>query len=377
MLEFILLFAGGLALLLKGSDFLVEAAAKIAKIFGVSDIIIGLTIVSIGTTLPEATSSLVAGFAGKPELAMGTITGSVIANIALILAIAAVISGKIVVERKAVEKSLFILLASSVLFFYFSLDNVFSFSEGIVFLALFAFYLALVFGFLKRASFILDYEGFIKNFFDTAKFGIFNAKTYFQVMRAGLDPKTYRDILSMHVWPFEHELGKTIERAEDKKAKEIFRKSFISSLFNQLLFLALGVLGIFYGSHMLVDGSIGLARSFNVPESIVGLFLTAIGTSLPELGIAVTAARKNFTGILLGNAIGANISDLLLVGGITAVFSTFSFNAAAFILPFFFMIMLVAALNLFAHLNYSVNRLSGAMLLALYALFAYYANFAA
>ncbi|MAG18349.1 MAG: hypothetical protein CL944_02660 [Candidatus Diapherotrites archaeon] len=370
-LESILLFIVGTILLIKSADFLVDAAAKIAKLLGVSDLVIGLTIVSIGTSLPEIASAIFAAFSGEPSLAIGTVIGSNISNIALILGITIFIAGTIKVDKKALEKDLFIMLMVSVLFFYFSLDGLISSLEGAILVVLFVLYMMFLFGFMKRFEKIFSYDRFLKQFFGTEKFSVFNLKTYFKIMQAGIDPSTYRRLLGFDGKQFTEKIGTRIDKGEKAEAKKLFGKEFFSSLINQLIILVISALGVVYGAQILIEGAIGLASFFDIPSSVIGLFLVAIGTSLPELGVTISSARKGYFDILIGNIIGSNIANILLVIGTTSVISALSFSFAEIFMPMFFMLTISLVLGFSIHRNYDINKAEALLFMVLYAAFAY------
>ena len=371
-IESLVLFAVGLILLVKGADFFVDAAAKIAKIIGVSDLIIGLTIVAIGTPLPEITSSVLAALSGAPALAVGTVVGSNIANVALMLGIIAVFFGKIKLAKKGLERDVFIMLLITVLFFYFSIDGIISKTEGLIFVSLFIGYTLFLLGFMKRFEEIFSYDRFFNSFLGTEKFSLFNIKMYFQIMRAGIDPKTYQKLIRPAEDPFEEKLGKRIDSGEKTEAKKIFKKELISSFLNEVIVLIFGAVAIVFGARILVDGAIGLAEFIGVPESIIGLFLVGIGTSLPELGVSISSIRKGMTSILIGNIIGSNIANILLVTGTTSVIATLHFSFPEVFVPMFFMLSISTILGLFIWKNYAITRLAGFSFLLIYCLFIYF-----
>ena len=372
-IESIIIFVAGLFLLIKGADFFVEAASKIAKIIGVSDLAIGLTIVAIGTSLPEIASSIFAALSGEVNLAIGTVVGSNIANLSLVMAIAAIIFGRVQVEKKALEKELFIMLMVSILFYYFSFDGEISKEEGLLFLGLFVIYSFFLLGVMKKLASALPYERFMEAFLGTEKFSIFNAKMYFQIMKAGIDPATYKKILGLEEEEiFEEKLGKRIDKGEGVEAKEIYKKKLFGSLFNQTIYLIIGGVSIIFGAQILVDGAIGVATVFGVPSGTIGLFLVAIGTSLPELGVSLSSVKKGYAGIFIGNLIGSNISNILLVVGTTSLISPFVFVFEAVSVPFFFMLLVSALLAVFIQRDFDINKEIGYIFLTIYAIFVFY-----
>ncbi|MCR4335945.1 MAG: calcium/sodium antiporter [archaeon] len=370
-LESVLLFAIGIILLIKSADFFVDAAAKVAKLLGISDLVIGLTIVSIGTSLPEIVSSLFAAFEGAPDLAIGTVVGSNIANIALILGFTALFVGTIKVDKKALEKDLFIMLMVSAMFFYFAIDGVISFFEGTIFVVLFAFYMLFLFGILKKFESIFSINRFLKQFFGTEPFQVFNLKTYFRIMQVGIDPATYKKILGFDGNKFEEKIGKRIDSSEKTEAKNIFSNEFLSVFINQAVILVISGAGVIYGAQILIDGAIGIANFFNISSSLIGLFLVAIGTSLPELGVTISSARKGYFDILIGNIIGSNISNILLVIGSTSVLSTLVFSFSEILVPMFFMLFISAVLWFAISRNHDINKAEASLFLVIYAAFVF------
>ena len=376
-IESIIIFAGGLFLLIKGADFFVDAASKIAKIIGVSDLAIGLTIVAIGTSLPEIASSIFAALSGEVSLAMGTVVGSNIANLSLVMAIAAIIFGRVQVEKKALEKELFIMLMVSILFYYFSFDGEISTQEGLLFIGLFVIYTFFLLGIMKRLGAALPYERFMRAFLGTEKFSIFNAKMYFQIMKAGIDPETYKKLLGMRDDGvkddgFEEKLGKRIDKGEGTEAKEIYKKKLVGSFLNQLVYLALGGIGVIYGAQILVEGALGVATFFGIASGTIGLLLVAIGTSLPELGVSLSSVKKGYAGIFIGNLIGSNISNILLVVGTTSLVSPFVFVFEAVSVPFFFMLFVSVLLAVFVQRDFDITKKMGFIFLTIYAIFVFY-----
>ncbi|MCH7902543.1 calcium/sodium antiporter [archaeon] len=376
-IESIVIFVAGLFLLIKGADFFVEAASKIAKIIGVSDLAIGLTIVAIGTSLPEIAASIFAALSGEVSLAVGTVVGSNIANLSLVMAIAAIIFGRVQVEKKALEKELFIMLMVSILFYYFSFDGEISKEEGLLFIGLFVVYTFFLLGVMKKLAAALPYERFLKAFIGTEKFSIFNAKMYFQIMKAGIDPVTYKKLLGMEEDRkagdgFEEKLGKRIEKGEGVEAKEIYKKKLLGSFSNQLVYLVIGGIAILFGAQILVEGAIGVATFFGISSGTIGLLLVAVGTSLPELGVSLSSVKKGYAGIFIGNLIGSNISNILLVVGTTSLIAPFVFVFEDVNVPFFFMLLVSALLAVFIQRDFVITKKIGYIFLAIYAIFVFY-----
>lgn len=265
-LNLLILFIG-LALLLGGGDLLVRGASALAKGFGVPPLVIGLTVVAFGTSAPELSVNLLAAFQGNTEISFGNIIGSNIANIGLILGIAALIrplaiEGVIITREipMMILASLVTLIAGSDAILRNSLNS-FDRSEGFVFLLIFCVFLFYTIG----------------------------------------------DVIC--------------KRKEDpllQQAEEISeRKGFKQTLYNLLLFVV-GLILLVYGGKIAVDSAVKVAELLNVPKVIIGLTIIAIGTSLPELVTSCIATWKGQMDIAIGNVVGSNIFNLLFVNGLCA-----------------------------------------------------------
>lgn len=254
----ILLFLLGLALIIKGGDYFVDAASWIAEASGVPKFLIGATIVSLGTTMPELLVSLMASAQGSIGIAVGNAVGSVTANIGLIMGISVVCIAAAVNRREQGFK--FVMMAAAiVLLLAFSLGGSLSIFGSIVLLIMFLAYMAESVMSARRA------------------------------MKA--------------------------DSGEDKPATD--RKTVVT---NVVKFIA-GVAGIVIGARLMVNYGTELARLFGVPESIIGATLVAVGTSLPELVTTITAIVKKQSSLSIGNIIGANIIDLTMILPLCSVVS--------------------------------------------------------
>ena len=254
----ILLFLLGLVLIIKGGDFFVDAASWIAEVSGVPKFLIGATIVSLGTTMPELLVSLMASASGSIGIAVGNAVGSVTANIGLIMGISVVCIAAAIDRRAQAFK--FIMMAVAIgLLLAFSLGGSLSIAGSVVLLILFVAYM-------------------VESVMGARK-----------AMRA--------------------------DSGETRPEKD--RRTVVTNL---VKFFA-GVAGIVIGARLMVDYGTELARLFGVPESIIGATLVAVGTSLPELVTTVTAIVKKQSSLSIGNIIGANIIDLTLILPLCSVVS--------------------------------------------------------
>ena len=319
MITPIILFLVGLVLLIKGGDWFVDGATGIAHKFHVPDLLIGATVVSIGTTLPEVMVSATSAVSGHGEIAYGNAIGSIICNTALIAAIS------IAVKPSRVDKKT---LTIPVIFFYVSTA-----------LYLFSAYVTKRFDRVTGVLLLLIFVTYI---------GI-------QVYQA------------MH--------GKNPEAAA--AGAEVAADSASNSTGKDLLLLVIGAAFIAIGANLLVDNGIIIAGLLGVPESVIALTFVALGTSLPELVTAITSLRKGHGLLSLGNIIGANLFNLVLVSGVSILLSPFdlpnskqigAYNASLVVdIPVMLSVMLI--LTIPPLIKGRMTRLQGIILLAIYAAF--------
>lgn len=261
MLVPVLLFILGLILLIKGGDWFVDGATGIAHRFHVPEILIGATVVSIGTTLPEVMVSATSAFSGHGEMAYGNALGSIICNTALIAALT------VAIRPSSVDKKT---LRTPVIFF---------FSSALIYVLI-----AIFFGEFTRI-------------FGIALLFIFAAYMTITVISVKKTPKISVEAVSQEV-----------EEIEPRGV-----------LIKNIVLLVIGAALIAVGSDLLVDNGTIIAKAMGVPESVIALTFVALGTSLPELVTAVTSLIKGHGALSLGNIIGANLFNLVLVSSVAAV----------------------------------------------------------
>ena len=323
MADAVLLFIFGLILLIKGGDWFVDGACGIAKRFRIPDVLIGATVVSIGTTLPEVMVSATGAINGQGAMAYGNAVGSIICNTALIAAITIAIKPA-EVDRKSLIIPVCFFFGAAI---FYSLVAIFAqeFQRwvGILLLVVFLIYMT---------------------------FTIYKAFT-------SPDRKQKDELLN----PDE----KTEETVEEKS----------SPLWKELLFLIIGAFLIAIGADLLVDKGTYIATAWGVPETVIALTFVALGTSLPELVTAITSLIKGRGALSLGNLIGANLFNLVLVSGIAVTIAPFSLpigklvfglNASLIIdIPVMFGVM--ALMTLPALIRGKLSKVQGYILLAIYA----------
>lgn len=322
-MQIALQLVGGLILLMLGGELLVRGAVQVATRFGVSPLVIGLTLVGFGTSTPELVTSVQAALSGSPGIAYGNIVGSNIANILLILGIAAIIT-PIAVSSNALKRDSTIMVLVTVVF---------------------AIVAALVpMGLLAGLVFVLALAGYI-----------FAAFWQERGLAAGaLD--------DAHGAAFDKSLALQEADPALKGTSDIGRSAFLS-----ILIAIAGLALVVLGGNLLVSGAVGLARSFSISETIIGLTIVAIGTSMPELVTSVMAALRKQTEVAFGNVVGSNIYNILGIGGFTALIAPT--NVPSEIVRFDNLIMIGASLVLvaFAFTGRRISRREGAVLVAGYA----------
>ncbi|OGF24196.1 sodium:proton exchanger [Candidatus Falkowbacteria bacterium RIFCSPLOWO2_02_FULL_45_21] len=265
-----ILFIIGFFLLIKGADFLVDGSASIAKKLKISGIVIGLTIVAFGTSAPEFIVNIFASAQGNTEIAIGNILGSNIANILLILGISAIIY-PITAKKNTVLKEIPLSLLAAVVLGLMANDIII---DGADF------------------SGITKIDGFILLSF----FIIFLYYTF------GIT-KSDKDIVEEEIKIFSH--------------------------FKSVIFIILGLAGLAIGGKWIVDGAVQIAEFFNISQSLIGLTIVAVGTSLPELATSAVAAYKKQSDIAIGNVVGSNIFNIFWILGVSAVIRPLPFNTSS------------------------------------------------
>lgn len=306
----ILWIVAGLVLILVGSDWLVDGASGVARKYGISEFVIGMTIVGIGTSMPELVSSLISAIQGHGDMALGNVTGSNICNILLILGVTALIS-PIKYTRSNIRKDIpFAILVS--LFLIVMLYNCFGlFGEmgtpGIS--RVDALYLLSIF-----AVFMIDS-------FKTAKNGA---------------------------------------EEEDASVKHM-------PMGKAIIYVLLGLAGLIFGGQVFVDHTVSIAERFHVSEAFISITLMAVGTSLPELATCVVAAMKGKNQLALGNVIGSNVFNISLIIGTSAAISPFEIQSISAVdMVMVVVVVVLLWLAAFTFKKKKLDRVEGAIFLLAY-----------
>ncbi|MCM3617072.1 calcium/sodium antiporter [Sutcliffiella horikoshii] len=306
-----ILLVVGFALLIKGADWFVDGASKIAKILRISPLLIGLTIVAFGTSSPEATVSILAALDGSAEVSLGNVIGSNIFNITLVVGLTALIN-PLKVESETIRKEIpFTLLGSTVLLILISdvvlqglTENLITRSDGLIFLLFFSIFMYYI----------------------------------FEVARNSRDKLEVQD--------------------ESEKAK--WGKNSIRTV--------IGLGAIIFGGELVVRNSTEIAVSLGMSETLVGLTIIAIGTSLPELVTSIMAAIKKQSEIALGNIVGSNIFNIFFVLGTSSLITPLPVNGKVFV-DIALMLILTVILLIFSRTNYRIGKKEGSFLAVAYVLY--------
>ena len=302
-----LLFAVGLVLIVKGGDYFVDAASWIAEVSGVPKFVIGATIVSIATTLPEVIVSLVAALQHETEMAVGNAVGSVTANIGLITGILFVCM-PFAVERKQFFVKSLLMIASCAALLLFSFGGELGAAGTVVLFIIFAIFVA-------------------------------------------------ENIISAR------------RESQKENAKKSAYKPKAGEAAQNIVKFVLGAAGIVIGARLLVDNGTKIAQMFGVDERVIGLTMVAVGTSLPELVTTITAIIKKQSGLSIGNIIGANIIDISIILPLCSLTSGGALPIAQqtvrLDLPICLVIILLAMLPIM--ITGKAKRYQGILMLAVYA----------
>ena len=266
MLNYLFLF-GGIALIIFSANWLVDGASSIAKKYGISDLVIGLTIVAFGTSAPELTVNIFSALKGSTDIAIGNVLGSNIANIFLIVGISSIIF-PLHIQKNTTWKEIPLSLLAAVVLGIIANDQLIDKSTD--------------------GDFVSRIDGLILLSF----FIIF--------------------------------LVYTIEIAKNQTEAEEELKPL--PLSRSIIYIVAGLAGLFFGGRYLVEGAVNIATEVGLSERIIGLTIVAVGTSLPELATSVTAALKKKADIAIGNIVGSNIFNIFFILGLTSVIQPLPFN---------------------------------------------------
>ena len=262
MLQQALMFVLGLVVLVIGADVMVRGASRLAVSFGVSPLVVGLTVVAFGTSAPEMAVSVGSALSGSPDLAIGNVVGSNIANILLILGISALIT-PLLVDEQIIRQEIPIMIGASALLVVVALDGNIGLVESI------------------------------------ALFALVIAYTVFLVVQS----------------------RRASKNVQDEFETEIPTSTWDSHWAVQVALIAVGLVMLVVGADWLVESAVAFARAFGVSDLVIGLTVVAIGTSMPEIATSIVAAARGQRDIAVGNVVGSNVFNILAVLGLTGIVS--------------------------------------------------------
>lgn len=316
-MEVILLIIG-LVLVIKSADILIDSSSKIARNYGVSSFVIGITVVAFGTSAPELVVGILSALSGTNELGLGTVVGSSYANMTLIVGLSALVF-PLVVNDSAIKKEIPMLIFVQALFAAMILwDNQLSRLDGLLLLGGFvAFMVYVVLDSKKSMKISIDIEGDI----DTDGDG-----------------------------------NQVTEYTTTEKIRSVPMLWLLS---------VLSLVGLYIGGQLSVENSVQIAKNFGLSETIIGLTIVAVATSLPELVTSIVAMRKNEKDIVLGNCVGSNIFNILLVMGVSSTIHPFSIQENMTV-DLLLIIVIVGVIYLLSRFTKKVSRLFGSVLVLSY-----------
>lgn len=304
MMYFLLIV--GFVLLIKGADFFVEGSSAVAKMCKIPSVVIGLTIVAMGTSSPEAAVSITASIAGNNDIALSNIIGSNIFNLLMVIGVCAVLKG-VETDRDVMKRDLPINIGATAILLFFIRDFRISRIEGMIMLLLIVAYI-------------------------------------FVVVRKAMK-----------------------DRINEQEQEETKKKSLLICV----VYIIGGLCAIVFGGDLVVDKASEIAATFGLSETLIGLTIVAIGTSLPELVTSIVASRKGDSGIALGNAVGSCIFNILFILGISASLVPITGSKEAFI-DTIILLGVTIITYLFAKTDQKTVRLEGWIFIALYAVYMVY-----
>jgi len=317
MLTSILLFILGLIVLVAGAELLVRGSSRLAAAFGVSPLVIGLTIVALGTASPEIAVSIQSATTGQGDITIGNVIGSNIFNILVVLGISAIVA-PVIIAQQLIRLDVPIMIGISLLTYFLVLDGMLSFVDGAIL------------------------------FIGVVAYTIFSLR----------------------------QSRKESEEVQREYAQEFAPKepSTLANIVRYIVFVATGLGLLVLGARWLVDSASSIAEALGVSQLIIGLTIVAIGTSLPEVATSLVAALKGESDIAVGNAVGSNIFNLLGVLGVAGLVAPEGIHVAAEVLRFDFLVMLFVALISLPifYVDNIISRFEGFVLFSYYVVYTIY-----
>lgn len=332
----------GLFLLIKGSDIFVDAGTNIGKIFKMSEVLIGLTIVCVGTGLPELILSINGAISGNSNLVIGNIIGSNIFNMCIILGLICVLN-PLKLLRQTIRKDMHMSLLASVAVFVLLVDNTknclgkneLSRPDAIILLLFFAIFI--YYTFYEITEYLRD-----------------RREKKYQEQKEKKKNKTPKNII------------------EEKAEERTYTNKDIKSLFKNILIAIIGIVMVHIGATFTVDSTVKIANFFNVSQTFISIVIISVGTSLPELSTSYAALKKNRINIAVGNLIGSNMFNTLCVLGLSALINPIALEGTYLLVDCVVFIIVCLVMVLFTKRKPEISRMEGFSLLSIYILYIVY-----
>lgn len=336
----IVLLVLGVIIVLKGADWLTDGAVNIATRFGVSQMVIGLTIVAMGTSMPEFCVSMVSALKGTPDLAVGNVVGSNTLNTLLIVGCSALVA-PIMVKRSSVKRDIPFAVVASLLMLLFCLD-----------------------GAIGRVDAAVLFAGFCLFMFVTLKYAKTTEEHAAAVATSGAAMAT-ASASSTSVSEASTSQPSSSEASSSETSASEASQASGTSMLKAVVMLVVGLLCLIAGSNMFVDNASFVASSLGVSDAVIGLTIVAGGTSMPELATSMVSAKKGNSDIAIGNVIGSNVFNILMIIGITGLVKPMHI-AGITTLDLIMMLASMLLMWFFCRTTYKVKRWEGAVLTIIY-----------
>lgn len=327
----------GVIIVLKGADWLTDGAVNIATRFGVSQMVIGLTIVAMGTSMPEFCVSMVSALKGTPDLAVGNVVGSNTLNTLLIVGCSALVA-PIMVKRSSVKRDIPFAVVASLLMLLFCLDEAIGRVDAAVFFAGFCLFMFVT---LKYAKTTEEHAASV-------------ATSGAAMATAAAASTSVSEASTSHT-----------SAPKASTSQPSAPEASVASMLKAVVMLVVGLLCLIAGSNMFVDNASFVASSLGVSDAVIGLTIVAGGTSLPELATSMVSAKKGNSDIAIGNVIGSNVFNILMIIGITGLVKPMHI-AGITTLDLIMMLASMLLMWFFCRTTYKVKRWEGAVLTIVY-----------
>lgn len=345
----IVLLVLGVIIVLKGADWLTDGAVNIATRFGVSQMVIGLTIVAMGTSMPEFCVSMVSALKGTPDLAVGNVVGSNTLNTLLIVGCSALVA-PIMVKRSSVKRDIPFAVVASLLMLLFCLD-----------------------GAIGRVDAAVLFAGFCLFMFVTLKYAKTTEEHAAAVATSGAAMATAAASTSVSETPTSQTYAPEASTSQPSSSEASTSETSApkasqasgTSMLKAVVMLVVGLLCLIAGSNMFVDNASFVASSLGVSDAVIGLTIVAGGTSMPELATSMVSAKKGNSDIAIGNVIGSNVFNILMIIGITGLVKPMHI-AGITTLDLIMMLASMLLMWFFCRTTYKVKRWEGAVLTIIY-----------